>query len=72
MRPYVTVQHVGTVERRMNRIVFVPGIYRITCTRRPISSANIFIHNVQYLSILMSSQNSRDFPVSLLMINPEK
>ena len=72
MWPYVTVRSFGTAERRINRIVSVTSVSRIPCTRRPSSSENIFIHTVGYLSILTSSQNSRDFPVSLLMIDPAK
>ena len=69
---YVAVRPFGTVEQQMNRIVSVPGMSRIPYARRPSSSEKLFIHTVLYLSIFMSSQNSRDFPVLSLMIDPEK
>ena len=56
----------------MNLLVSIPGMFQIPCVRRPSSSAKLFIHTVRYFYILMSSKNSRDFLVPLLMIDPAK
>ena len=69
MRPYVTVHPFGTTERRMNQILSVPGMYKVPCASRPSSSVNIFIHNLQYLAILISSIFLSYFPVSSLVID---
>ena len=72
IQPYVTMRHFGTAERQMNRILSVTGMSQIPYARRRSSQEKLLIHTVWYLFIFMSSQNSRVFPVSSLMIDPAK